>query len=135
MDANGHSAVTFSNPSEYITYAESSAYEAPVAIFTDVQMPGLSGYQLIDKIRRIFPQQKFITLSGFDETLQDGHRYACMHIHKPFNPNALERIIALLIKCDAAGWSETGETCKQLYNREQCIDGTWRCPQQERCAA
>ncbi len=135
IDNNSQRAMTFSCPLEYISYSESPAYEAPIAIFTDVQMPGLSGYALIDKIRQRFPQQKFVTLSGFDETQQDGHKFACMHIHKPFNPNALERIMKILTYCDQAGAETAGETCKQLHDHERCMDGEWRCPQQERCSA
>ena len=77
------SVQTFSCPLKYLAYMNSPQYKVPAAVLTDIQMPVMNGYELIDIIRERFPNQKFITLSGLPEIPQGGHKSACMHIHKP----------------------------------------------------
>ncbi|GGC84021.1 hypothetical protein GCM10007216_13320 [Thalassobacillus devorans] len=41
--------------------------DPPDIVVTDIKMPGLNGVQLIQKVHQLYPDIKFIVLSGYDE--------------------------------------------------------------------
>ena len=126
------SVLTFSSPVRYLEYLESSEYKAPVAVFTDIRMPIINGYQLIDKVCERFPGQRFITLSAFEELQKGGHKSACMHIRKPFRADALMAAVDLLIRCDEDGPDLAELKCEEFY-LGMGLSGSRSCPCKGRC--
>ena len=57
-------------------------------LMTDVQMPGMSGYELVAKVRERWPDLGIIVMSGND---LGGKGYAV--VRKPFSQPQLEKII------------------------------------------
>jgi len=51
ISSAGFETISYTSPVDYLNYVNSDAYVVPDAIFTDIQMPGMNGYELIDKIR------------------------------------------------------------------------------------
>lgn len=58
-------------------------------LLTDVQMPGMSGYQLAEKVRERWPDLRIVVMSGTDLA---GKGYSV--VRKPFSQPQLERIVA-----------------------------------------
>ena len=58
-------------------------------LITDVNMPGISGYQLADQAKAIRPELKVILLSGAE---RDPHGWPLLH--KPIHPSDLMRVMA-----------------------------------------
>ncbi len=125
---------TFSGPLQYLDYMQSADYEVPVAVFTDVKMPLMNGYQLIDKISERLPDLKFVTLSAFEELQNGGHHSACMHIRKPFRADALMAAVDLLILCSKDGHAAAECKCEEFY-LGMGLSGSRVCPCQGRCPA
>jgi len=64
-------------------------------VLTDMAMPRMGGLELIESLRREFPQSKIVAMSGggniLDEALTQG---ADRVVEKPFSPAYLSRTIA-----------------------------------------
>jgi len=60
-------------------------------LLSDVLMPGMSGPQLVEELRRRNPQLRVVLMSGYasDQTL----RHETSFLAKPFNPAGLARIV------------------------------------------
>ncbi len=65
-------------------------------VVTDIDMPGLSGIRLMNKIRARHPRTKIIIMSGTggDELRSTAQQCGCnLFIEKPFLINALRQIV------------------------------------------
>jgi len=87
----GFEAVSYTNPLDYLHYLNSRDYTVPDAIFTDIEMPGMNGYELIDKIRSRFPDMKIVVISGYCG-VEAFKRNVWHFLPKPYMP---EQIIAI----------------------------------------
>ena len=128
----GFEVRAFGCPAEYIEYMNAPEYRKPTAIFSDVEMPGMNGYDFMYQVRQVNPAQKFVILSGAPETEHNKKNLACMYLYKPLKLDLLKDIIDLLIKCDKSGNSEKMEV---QFNDDRAIFGinNWTCPN-DRCA-
>jgi len=88
----GFKAVSYSDPVEYLSYMNSDAYVVPTAIFTDIQMPEMNGYDLIDKIREKYPDQKVIVVSGYSG-VEAYKRKVWQFLPKPYLPDQLIALV------------------------------------------
>ena len=60
IETSGFNVNCYASAEDYITYTKSQNYTPPkIALITDVRMPGKSGYELIDEIKKGNPEQKF----------------------------------------------------------------------------
>ena len=60
----------------------------PDLLLTDVVMPGMSGAALVEELRRIMPDLKFVFMSGYPDTAIARHRIpnaAFDFLQKPFS--------------------------------------------------
>ncbi|MDQ6981167.1 MAG: response regulator [Ghiorsea sp.] len=122
-----HSVEVFSCPVQYLAYCQNETYQPPDAIFTDVVMPKMNGHTLIQELSAIFPQQRFITVSGFQEKTNVQQQKTCLHLHKPFDFNELEHILTSIISCNQSIPKLTAPQCK-------CLQGTTEhCQSQQAC--
>ena len=123
----GEEATLFLSPVEYLEYAKSPQYQKPIAVFTDVNMPRINGYELIGKISEAHPKTKFVIVSGRPDFEHGGKKLACLYLSKPFHPHDIQQIIHTLKACSNSQPSpELGcaTLCDcPLYN----ADG-WSCP-------
>jgi len=97
----GHEALSFDSPKEYINFVDSSDFRNPVAVFTDVNMPGINGYELMDTVSRLKPELKFVVMTGEPKTRSEHANRACMYLAKPFRLGDLVKVVESLIRCHA----------------------------------
>lgn len=73
-------------------------------LFTDVIMPGMSGYQLSSEVKRLYPKVKIQVVSGFveeDDESKDADSLHKNRLNKPYSEKVLlRRLRALLDKND-----------------------------------
>ena len=85
---------TISNPEEVIAYLEE--HPEVDTVLSDIMMPGIDGWELLEKIRLRFPLLKVILYSGSAEAVQqspDCSAEADDVLQKPFKMKALIEII------------------------------------------
>jgi FixJ family two-component response regulator len=85
----GYKAMTFGSAEEFL---ESAHLEATACLITDVQMPGLNGVELQDRLIADGRRMPVIFVTGFpDERLQGRvlRRGAIGYLPKPFNEDRL----------------------------------------------
>jgi len=100
IDDAGFSSRSFESGEAYLRFLHSPDFEKPTAILSDVSMPGMTGYDLAFEIRKVYPLQKVVLITGNvnDEHVQQVDKYLCYTLAKPFDP---ETIIDLLISLNA----------------------------------
>jgi len=89
LESIGFQVMAFSNPLTYLDYVNSASFTEPLAIFTDMKMPQMGGYRLIHEVRKRFPKQKFVVISGERGSEKPIGKAACHFITKPFQPQFL----------------------------------------------
>jgi len=97
MQAFGYSATTFSCPSHYCEYANSSHYHRPKIIITDVKMPKMNGYQLMQSVSEAHGEIKFIVMTGYQEVKDKCFEHPHVFMQKPFRPQEIDMNIQLLM--------------------------------------
>jgi CheY-like chemotaxis protein len=58
-------------------------------ILADIKMPGLSGPEMVERIRRENPKVNVLFISGNHDGLPEWARETCGILHKPFTPAEL----------------------------------------------
>jgi len=112
----GYEATCFETAEKYIEYMNSNSFQKPVAVLSDVVMPGINGYELATLIRKKLPSQKIILVSatpseGYNQFAND---QLCALINKPFHPLDMISKIKALASCDeihASGEYIYGSLC------------------------
>lgn len=81
----------------------------PDVVFSDIQMPGLSGLSLAMKLRTVCPSAKIIFVTGYDEYAVEAFRlHANGYVMKPLDPERVEEELAHLEQLTAlAGKPDT----------------------------
>jgi PAS domain S-box-containing protein len=64
------------------------------AVFTDVIMPGMSGVELAEEIRRLYPKLPVVLTSGYSHVLADEGRHGFELVKKPYAIEELSRVLA-----------------------------------------
>ena len=117
---------------DYIAYTKSQIYSPPsIAIITDVRMPGKSGYELIEDVKKNNPKQRFVVITG---TPQDGYSKdakACFYLQKPVSVDKLLAVITLLSSCSIAGNQDLAAACKLINDLDSFDMHDWKCPHQK----
>jgi len=104
IDDTGFSSRSFESAEEYLRFVHTPDYEKPTAILSDVSMPGMTGYDLVVEIRKIYPLQKIILITGNvnDEYMQQIEKHLCYTIAKPFHPEEIIDLLTSLHACATA---------------------------------
>lgn len=125
----GFNVNCYASAEDYINYTNSQNYKSPsIALITDVRMPGRSGYELIDEIKKIDPKQKFVVITGTPQDECSKNAKACFYIKKPVSIDRLLAIITLLSSCDIAGNENQAHACKILSDLDSFDIHDWECP-------
>jgi len=111
ISSEGYEAKTFVNAADYVDYFSSPDYEPPIAIFSDLRMPGMDGIGLVRYIREHLPLQRLVMVSGNPEaaTVVDDH--LCEIVSKPFHPRKVIGQLKSLHECKRVLESDSGESC------------------------
>jgi two-component SAPR family response regulator len=121
----GHDVFLFSNPVEYLELIKTPEYVSPVAIFSDVNMPRMNGYDFMYRVKLVNPQRKFVIITGNPHLEHDYKHLACMYLCKPFAPDSLKTMVAVLMRCQH-------ECCLQddeyIDDRGRFNIDCWSCP-------
>jgi FixJ family two-component response regulator len=114
-----------------MAYANSDEYTPPnIALITDVCMPGKSGYELIDEIRKSHPKQKVVVLTGTPHNDSNHKTKACFYLQKPVSTKKLITVIELLSACTRAGNTDLASECKTKSDLDIFGIHDWTCPLQ-----
>ena len=97
MKLFGHEVISFSNGLKYIEYMEDEGNACPIAIFTDIDMPVMDGYEMIEKVISRYPSRLIVVLSAHRDRTNVNEVHVFHHVDKPFNPAALEKLAKTLI--------------------------------------
>jgi len=121
----GHTSMEFDSAESYLDYFNSESYQAPVAILTDYCMAGITGYQLIRKVRERLPFQKaaIISCTPAEELGPALDEMLCYSLTKPFRIEQLFTLLEALIGCHQH--YKFGEGC---YQPECCHNLNDSCP-------
>jgi len=108
----GRAVRCFTCGEEYLEFLNSPEFEQPIAVLSDITMPGISGYDLVLKIREQYPLQKIVLISGHvdNEHHERAASQLCGTLDKPFRVSELIALLAALINCD--------DTCKKCVHHE-----------------
>lgn len=93
----GYRCVSFTSARDAIAYLEKNRAEL---VITDIFMPDMDGFELLNTIRRAFPDVTVITLSGEGRITKDFYLECAKHLgavasfRKPLDPQALRAIVA-----------------------------------------
>jgi len=98
MTQLGYESKTFLCPVEYLTYTKDSKYSSPIAIFSDIRMPKMSGIEMMDTILEGEPDLKFILMSGYPLHRDSTHHQPYHYLSKPFTVNHVEELINSIVK-------------------------------------
>jgi len=105
----GYGVRCFDFAEHYLQYLHSPEFEKPIAVLTDVKMPGMSGYDLAIEIRKTHPLLKIALITGYADN--EHHQFAasqlCYTVAKPFQPQKLISLLDSLAACESAHRSES----------------------------
>ncbi len=114
----GYGVRCFDFGEHYLQFLHSPAFEKPIAVLSDVNMPGMSGYDLAIEIRKTHPSLKIALITGNAD--DEHHRLAasqlCYTLDKPFQPKKLTSLLVSLAACENAIIS--GEKCEYFKHCE-----------------
>jgi len=121
-----HEALIFQDPHQYLQFVDGDEYTPPAAVITDILMPTMDGYELINEVIRRNSHQKFIVISGTPHIEHQIKHKACHYLCKPFRVNELIGMANALARCDSEGPSaEIG--CQEMGDRKTFVT-EWHCP-------
>ncbi len=104
IDDTGFSSRSFKSAEDYLCFVDSANFEKPTAILSDISMSGMTGYDLVLEIRKIYPLQKIVLMTGDvnDAYIQQVEKHLCYSLAKPFLPEKLIDLLTSLHTCEAA---------------------------------
>ena len=133
FNALGYENETFSSPNRYLEYVASSNFKVPVAVISDIRMPEMDGFQMLEVIRSHYPELRSVMMTGYTDHGGRAGMDACFYLTKPFSMNRLQQVLQVLISCHQHGCEAKNYGCSELsdegiYSREK-----WQCPLGNSC--
>ncbi len=127
LNGIGYETACFSCPEAYINYVRTPEFKRPLAIITDINMPTMNGYKMIDQISRLVPKLRFVVMTGEPHIHSEHKAKACMYLRKPFKVEALIEIIDAILRCESSSPS-CMHGCKAIADRSHFEIYAWECP-------
>ena len=96
LERSGYAVLTASNSERAIELLNSGPTEPIELLLADIRMPGVSGFQLMEKARQIYPELSVVLMTGFgtvEVAIEALHRGADGLILKPFEGAELIRSV------------------------------------------
>lgn len=91
LQADGHEVTVAGDGAEAAALLGAQAFDLVVS---DVEMPGLGGFDLVSKFEKQLPKTKFLLISGFLERLRDDAAVASGRIATLDKPFTLDKLRA-----------------------------------------
>jgi len=121
----GYSVFCFNSAEAYLEHLYSPEFEMPIAVLSDLTMPGMNGYELALQVRKVHSRLKILMITGnagFDYNQRASHQL-CSRLDKPFHPETLVALLSSLDQCEnaagAEGAREFDQQCEFAVG-EQC---------------
>lgn len=91
----------------------------PDLLFLDIRMPGKSGFEILDDLRKISSVRPYIVFTtAFDEFAIKAFEYAAFdYLLKPVEPHRLHDTILRLIDCRRSGTQQRSEMLLESYKK------------------
>lgn len=124
---HGYKAICFRRPDDYISFVNSSDFLNPVAIFTEMSMPVMNGYKMMNIVSELKPDSRFVIMTGEPKIRSEYIGKACMYLNKPVHPDKLIQVIDTLVRCHTFSPTD-GHECTALDNRKILPIENWSCP-------
>ena len=93
VESLGYRAEATANPHHALRKVRADDFDA---VFTDVVMPGMNGYQLAKRIHAIKPDLPVICVTGYSSVVED-REHCDMLLKKPYDTATLARALAQVI--------------------------------------
>lgn len=98
LSADKHKVKTSSKGQEALEWIKKEYFDV---IFLDILMPGISGVEILEEIKKVSPNTKIIMMTGkkierdFVKKMKDKGAWGC--IQKPFKLEEIEKILVSFI--------------------------------------
>ena len=129
----GYESKDFETPIEYLEYAKSDDFTMPYALLTDVQMPKMNGYEMLEQVRQAHPAIRTAVISGYPKLEGEVKGDTCAFLNKPIVMEEFEHIIRSFVKCFENGPNADGYGCGSAETHHDFNIKEWQCPHGGRC--
>ena len=130
----GHESKSFSCPFDYLEYVKSDGFDLPYALLSDVQMPKMNGYEMIEQVRQVHPEIRTAIISGFPKYEGEAKASSCAFLNKPIVMEEFQHIVESFVKCHEAGPNAKAYGCGSPHRHEDFDIEAWQCPHGSRCS-
>jgi CheY-like chemotaxis protein len=98
LTGEGYDVLCAADPLDALRLCQDDSFTIDL-VLTDVVMPGFSGPELVEKVRRFRPDIRALYMSGYPEDLLQRHRFDedVEVIGKPFTADSLLRMVGLAL--------------------------------------
>ena len=125
----GYSAMVFSGPDEYLEFVKGDDYSPPkLAALSDIEMPGMSGYEMMKIVRHAYPEQRFIMITGGAQPTSPVNGHACFYFNKPVTIDQLAKAFQTQSLCTRSGPDPESFGCDSFDDRRAFQIRDWHCP-------
>jgi len=124
---HGYPALSFNHAEEYIEYVKSPRFKKPIAVFVDIIMPDMDGYDLISNVSKLIPDTRFVVMTSEPKIRSKHINDACMYLGKPLIPKHVIKVIDSLLRCQAFS-PDQEHRCHCNDHRELFPTDNWSCP-------
>jgi len=104
LDRAGYDVLFFEFAEQYLEYLQSTEFQKPTIVLSDIVLPGMNGYDLALKVHEKLPFQKILLMTGYkiSNNRQRAASQLCYLFEKPFNADKLIPIVDALCACENA---------------------------------
>ncbi len=117
MESLGWKVDGFPGPLEYLAYLGAPDHRKPSLVITDVHMPEMDGYEMMDKVLAAHPDVKFIVISGEPGIESRFKDRACGYLTKPMRLDVLASLVDTLDACDGGVEALSKFSCRDCGER------------------
>ncbi|MDQ6968643.1 MAG: response regulator [Mariprofundaceae bacterium] len=121
---HGCDVLCFESGDQYLEYLKSPEFISPIAVLSDLTMPGINGYDLAIAIRKIHPYQKIILITGNADAYlhPEAVQQICYTLDKPYKPEKLISIVDSVTACHQLQLSSPSHAYPQKCNIDPLFD-------------
>ncbi|MDX8404367.1 MAG: response regulator [Mariprofundaceae bacterium] len=116
----GFEAMTFPCPMGYLSYVDSPEYTVPFAVISDVNMPEMNGFQMLERLRSKHHTIRVAIMSGYYENREKTKRRACTFLQKPFDIDSVVQMIESFASCHEQGPDPKEYKCNAEAEKYNC---------------
>ena len=133
IEDTGYKVQGFRSPVEYLEYVKSPEFSPPLAIFSDIQMPILDGFEMLRKVRELHPSIRSAVISAYPSRGTEDRDQSCAYLEKPMSMESLEKMIRTFATCVESGPDPKLYECNSSGDQTVFALDRWSCPHAARC--